>query len=90
MGCSCPDGARQKIISLRYDEILVCKHGAEALRSVEDPDVVVAAKAQAKRQKTEAAIQAQRVKEEHDEQCRLQDAQLPGEREHIDHELKHL
>lgn len=88
--CSCPDGARQKIVSLRDDEIVVCKHGAAALESVEDPDAIVAAEAQAKRHKTEAAARAQKVKEERDEQRRLQDAQLPGERERIDHGLKHL
>jgi hypothetical protein len=81
---------RQKIISLRDDEIVLCKHGAAALESVEDPDAIVAAEAQAKRHKTEAAARAQRVKEERDEQRRLQDVQLPGERERIDHGLKHL
>jgi hypothetical protein len=50
--CSCPDGERQKILSRRNDEIIVCKHGAAALKSVEDPDAIVAAAAAAKRQKT--------------------------------------
>ena len=88
--CSCPDGVRQRALSLEHDEIIVCKHGAAALKSVEDPDAIVAAAAHAKRQKTEAAARAQRVKEEHDEQRRLQDAQLPGERERIDYGLRHL
>ncbi len=88
--CSCPDGVRQKILSLQHGEMIVCKHGAAALKSVEDPDAIVAAAAQAKRQKTEQDEQRRLQKTKQDEQRRLQDAQLPGERERIDYGLKHL
>jgi hypothetical protein len=67
------------ICSLQHGKIIACKHGAAALKLVQDPDAIAVAVAQAKHQKMER-----------DEKHRLQDVQLPGEHECNDYRLKQL
>ena len=71
--CSCPDGERQKAASIR-GALHVCKHAAAALDSVIDPGAGTLLQAAAKKRK--ADLEAQ---------LRMQEAQLPGERERIEH-----
>jgi hypothetical protein len=85
--CSCPDGARQELISRKSRELLyVCKHAKAALDSVLDDA------ANDKKENREAAV-AQNKKEAEKrkkfllDQHQMQDREMPGERERINYGL---
>ena len=93
--CSCPDGAKQRVATAAAGKLFVCKHGAAALSTVQDPAVraeeAKQAQLQAQLQAKQAQLQAQlRAKEAAKlaAERATQDKEMPGERERVEYGLK--
>ena len=68
----------------------VCKHGNAALESVLDPEALKASKILLAAQRKEADTKAAKLRQQVQEVRSLQESELPGERDRIDHGLAQM
>lgn len=92
--CSCPDGEKQLLASSTGGKLYVCKHGAAALRTVQDPAVTAVEAAEAKIRDQQAAKEAAKLAAERATLAAKlvaehvkQEEQMPGERARIEYGL---
>lgn len=90
VNCTCPDGARQSLLSLQTKRLYVCKHAKAALDSVIDPGAEKALHARRQEQIEQAKITRAKRAEEEKRIKEEQERDLPGERKRIEYGLEKL
>lgn len=86
--CSCPDGELQNVATLKSGKLIVCKHGAAALELVLDKEAANTLKN--KRRKMTLDVKMARQREEEENLCNAQEAELPGERARLEYGIDAL